>query len=337
VSLVAARVWLGRGAALGAALFFVVLRAIMALLVGPVLGEPVPHFPLYLIEALLVEAIALRVRRPLGLALASGVAIGTVGLAAEWGWTHVWMVLPWPAALLPEGALLGLAAAVAGSVVGAWIGARLDGSREAVLKPAAVVAAAAIFALTGYGLVSTGSGDVRGTVALTPAGPGQANVSVRLSPRDGAENANWLTATSWQGGGLVVDPLRRAGEGVYRTTQRVPVDGDWKTMLRLHAGYALTALPVYLPADPAIPVRGIPARASMERAFGPEQKLLQRERKTAAGWLWGAAYGVVLVLALAFLAALAWGVHRVSRVASGEEPRPDRFRERARRPALRAT
>jgi hypothetical protein len=337
VSLVAARVWLGRGAALGAALFFVVMRAIMALLVGPVLGEPVPHFPLYLVEALLVEAIALRVRRPLGLALACGVAIGTVGLAAEWGWTHVWMVLPWPAALLPEGALLGLAAAVAGSVVGAWIGARLDGSREAVLKPAAVVAAAAIFALTGYGLVSTGSGDVRGTVALTPAGPGQANVSVRLSPRDGAENANWLTATSWQGGGLVVDPLRRAGEGVYRTTQRVPVDGEWKTMLRLHAGYALTALPVYLPADPAIPVRGIPARASMERAFGPEQKLLQRERKTAAGWLWGAAYGVVLVLALAFLAALAWGVHRVSRVASGEEPRPDRFRERARRPALRAT
>jgi hypothetical protein len=154
------------------------------------------------------------------------------------------------------------------------------------------------------------------------------NVSVRVSPRDGADDANWLTATSWQGGGLVVDRLRRAGAGVYRTTQPVPVHGDWKTMLRLHSGYALTALPVYLPADPAIPVRGIPAHASMERAFGPEQKLLQRERKTTAGWLWGAAYGVVLAIALAFLAALAWGVHRVSGVA--DEPRPRRFGRRSR-------
>ncbi len=38
VSLVAARIWLGRGAALGAALFFLAMRGLMALLVGPVLG-----------------------------------------------------------------------------------------------------------------------------------------------------------------------------------------------------------------------------------------------------------------------------------------------------------
>ena len=61
VALVAARIWLGRGAALGAALFFLAMRGVMALLVGPVLGEPTPHFPLYVVEALLVEAIALRV------------------------------------------------------------------------------------------------------------------------------------------------------------------------------------------------------------------------------------------------------------------------------------
>jgi hypothetical protein len=83
-------------------------------------------------------------------------------------------------------------------------------------------------------------------------------------------------------------------------------------MIRLHRGRALTALPIYLPADPAIPVEGIPTRATIERPFGPEQKLLQRERKTAAGWLWGAAYATVLAIALAFLVALAWGVHRVS-------------------------
>src|SRR5262245_47134132 len=65
VALVAARVWLGRGAALGAALFFLAMRGVMALLVGPVLGEPTPHFPLYLVAAIVVELVALRVRRPL--------------------------------------------------------------------------------------------------------------------------------------------------------------------------------------------------------------------------------------------------------------------------------
>src|SRR3954471_11555351 len=129
IALVAARVWLGRGSALGAALFFLALRALMAVAVGPVLGEPTPHFPLYLVEALLVELIALRVTRPLPLALACGVPLGTVGLAAEWGWTHVWMVLPWPSALLPEGLLLGLTMAVAGACVGGWLGARLKRDR----------------------------------------------------------------------------------------------------------------------------------------------------------------------------------------------------------------
>src|SRR4051812_831823 len=123
VSFVAARVWLGRGSALGAAVFFLALRGIIALLVGPVLGQPVPHFPLYLAEAALVELVALRIgprRRPLAFALACGALMGTVGLAAEWGWTRLWFPLPWPAALFPEGFVLGLAMALAGSALGAW-------------------------------------------------------------------------------------------------------------------------------------------------------------------------------------------------------------------------
>jgi hypothetical protein len=329
VALVAARIWLGRGAALGAALFFLALRGLMALAVGPVLGEPTPHFPLYLVEALLVELIALRVRRPLPLALASGAAIGTAGLAAEWGWTNVWMPLPWPAALAPEGALLGFAMALAGACVGGWLGARLSQDRTPSLRPAGVLAASAIFALVGYGLVSTGTQGVRATVALSPTGEAE----VRVDPPSGADDASWLTATAWQGGGLVVDRLERVREGVYRSTRPLPLTGDWKTMIRLHRGTALTALPVYLPSDPAIPVAGIPARASTERAFGPEQQLLQRERKTAAGWLAAAAYGTVLAIALAFLAALAWGVHRVS--DPRRDPSPPRFdRARAAEPAV---
>src|SRR4051812_9456206 len=174
ISLVAARIWLGRGSALRAAVFFLAMRGVMALLVGPILGQPTPHFPLYVVEALLVELIALRVTRPLAFALACGVAIGTAGLAAEWGWTHVWMVLPWPSALLPEGLVLGFAMAVAGACVGGWLGARLKQDRTPALKPAAVLAAVTIFALTGYGLLVNGVSGVRGDVVLTPAGPGLA-------------------------------------------------------------------------------------------------------------------------------------------------------------------
>src|SRR3954451_3349459 len=297
ISLVAARVWLGRGSALGAAVFFLAMRGAMALVVGPVLGQPTPHFPLYLVEALLVEMIALRVTRPLPLALACGVALGTVGLAAEWGWTHVWMVLPWPSALLPEGFLLGLAMAVAGACVGGWLGARLKRDRTPALKPAAVLGAVAIFALTGYGLLSTGDSGVRGDVALAPAGPGLANATVRVDPASGADDANWFTATAWQGGGLVVNRLERVGPGEYRSTQPLPIHGDWKTMLRLHTANTLSALPVYLPEDAAIPVKGIPAAPQLARDFGPEGKLLQREQKAAAGWLWGVAYFVVLAIA----------------------------------------
>ena len=99
------------------------MRGLMALLVGPVLGEPTPHFPLYLVEALLVE-LDRAARAPAAAASRSPAArrIGTVGLAAEWGWTHVWMPLPWPAALVPEGVVLGLAMAVAGACVGALAG-----------------------------------------------------------------------------------------------------------------------------------------------------------------------------------------------------------------------
>ncbi|MBE2316126.1 hypothetical protein DVA67_009070 [Solirubrobacter sp. CPCC 204708] len=323
VSLLAARIWLGRGAALGAAVFFLAMRGIMALLVGPVLGEPTPYFPLFLVEALIVELVALRVKQPLPLALAAGALLGTVGLAAEWAWTHVFMPLPWPAALFPEGLIAGLIMAVAASCVGAWVGSRLALDRTSSLRGAALASAAAIFALTAYGLWSNGTQGLRGTVLVQGD-----HLIVRADPQD----ANWFTSTSWQGGGLVVDRLEQVAPGEYRTTQPIPLDGDWKTMIRLHSGRTLSALPVYLPADPAIPVHEIPVRPEITRDFGPEQQLLQRERKTdVAGWLWGTGYGVVLAIALAFLVALVWGVHRVSTAGrTPEREHVDQQRQRHR-------
>ena len=179
---------------------------------------------------------------------------------------------------------------------------------------------------------------MRGTVALTPAGQGTVNAEVRVDPRDGADDADWLAAIAWQGGGLVVDRLERTAPGVYRTTE--PRAGDRRVEdddPPAHGQRADRAagLPARRPGDPG---RGRPGRtAQFERPFGPEQQLLQRERKTdAPGWLWAVAYGVVLAIALGFLVAA--GLGRAPRVGRAAAASGERFpSERERQPALRAT
>jgi hypothetical protein len=324
--LVAARVWLGRGAAIGAALFFIAVRGVIALLVGPVLGETVPHFPLYLAEAAIVELVALRLspRRPVAFALASGALIGTVGLAAEWGWSHVFMPLPWPAELLPEAALLGLAMAIAGALIGGWIGARLASERiprTRTQRWTGALGATAVAALVGFGLYTSADTGVRASVELRDAGSGSeraAEATIRLDPPDAGDDADWLHAISWQGGSkLVIDELEQTGPGVYETTEPLPVDGSWKTLLRMHEGNSLTSLPVYLPFDPAIPAEEVPAREQFTREFAAEKEFLQREVKTDAGTLSVIAYLVVLAITLGFLSLVAWGLHRLAVAAEG--------------------
>ena len=149
LGLVLARIYGGRGAALGAAGFFIVLRGALALAIGPLLGQTMPALP-----ALHRRGAGGRGDRPAGLDPAAaalrplgGAGIGTVGLAAEWAWSQAWMPLPWPAAMFPEGALLGFAAAMAGAMIGAWMGSHLTvepGERRPLLRGAAVCAAAVL-------------------------------------------------------------------------------------------------------------------------------------------------------------------------------------------------
>jgi len=349
-ALVAARVWLGRGAAISAALFFLGLRGLIALIVGPVLGEPTPYFPLYLAEAAIIELVALRVSprgRPLTFALVAGALIGTVGLAAEWGWSHLFMPIPWPGALLPEAALAGFAVAVAGALIGAWIGTRLSadelgGVRLPSLRVAAVVSAAVIAGLTGWALLKPADEGVRGSVVLTEAGGGpdarEVNATVRIEPASAAEDSEWLTVTAWQGGGLVVDRLERVSRGVYRTTEPIPVHGTWKALVRLHHGPSLTGIPIFLPEDPAIPAKGVPATSSFTREFVADHEILQREQKGGSPGLVALAYGSVFLLALGFLVLLAWGVHRVAAAspAAGSGPTPPTAPPRKPRPRAKA-
>jgi hypothetical protein len=333
VGLVLARVYAGPGAAFGAAGFFILLRGGLALLVGPVLGQTTPHFPLYLAEAAVVEAVAIFVstRKPLRFGLASGIGIGTVGLAAEWGWSHLWMPLSWPDAAFPEAAVVGLAAAIAGATLGAWIGTHLSPEpveRSPQLRRAALCSAAVLAALVAYGLYTPTEEGVSARVVLHDVGGGsgrEVQATVRLDPPDAAADAEWFDVTAWQGGGLVVAPLKRTAAGVYRTTEPIPVHGNWKAMIRLHDDSSLTALPIFLPRDEAIPVGETPAPARFTRSFGDEHQLLQREQKGGSPLLVVVAYSAVAAIALSLLVLLAWALHRLS---VGVRPSPRRRRLR---------
>jgi hypothetical protein len=162
----------------------------------------------------------------------------------------------------------------------------------------------------------------RATLALTNLHGGPKRTvaaTIRLEPRDAARDARWLNITAWQGGGSVVDPLKQIGPGVYRTTKPIPVYGNWKVTVRLHKGAAVMGLPVYFPNDPAIPVGAVPAQANINRAFVRDKKNLQREQKTdVPGFLTGLAYVAVLVIWLAMLGALAWGLARLARTNPDE-------------------
>jgi hypothetical protein len=319
IGLVVARIYGGRGAAIGAVAFFIVVRGALSLLVGPLLGETMPHFPLYVVEALGVELVALRVPpdRSLRFGLWCGAAIGTAGLAAEWLWSGLWMPISWSSSLFPEGAVFGLLAAFAGSVIGAWIGAHLSvegGARRPPLRHAAIAAAVLLAAMVVFALRTPAERGASADVSLRkfdPAG-GYVRASIRMHPADAADGAEWLNVTAWQGGKqLVVDPLERIGSGRYRTTEPIPVSGSWKTMVRLHEGDSLTALPIFLPRDSAIPVGEVPALPEFSRSFGDEHKLLQREQTGGGALLTAAAYSTVVGVTLALLVLLAWALRRL--------------------------
>lgn len=318
IGLVATRMWLGWGAALGAVGFFLVVRALVSLFVGPVMGETTPHFALFIVEALAVEAVflALPRARPLTLGLASGAAIGTFGLAAEWGWSNLWMPIPWTADLFPEGAILGFGAAVAGALVGAWMGERLASDelpRLRATRLGAVAGALAIFAIVGFALVKPSVEDTTARVSLDEVSPGQVIPTVQMNPVSAADGAEFLNVTAWQGGGLVLEPLEPTDRpGEFTTEEPIPVTGDWKSLIRMSNGNTLSAIPIYLPRDEAIPAPGVPAEPSFEREFVADHTILQREQKDAASWLSAAAYLAVAAIAMALLVLIAWALHRLA-------------------------
>jgi hypothetical protein len=339
IGLVTARVRIGAGGALAALAIYIAIRGLLTLLVGPLFGEITPHFPPYLVEALVVEAVGLlylrggsAAERPITFGALAGLGIGTIGLAAEWGWSHVWVVNPWPSSLFPEAAITGLIAAVAGGVIGGFAGRCLTpGAERRERIPRAVLPAAAVSAvgLVAFWIPVTAGPGVKASFDLnvrnTPDGR-VADGTVQLDPASAADGAYWFNVTSWQGkdGPAHIDTLDEIGPGRYRITEPIHVDGTWKTTLRLHKGRELAGLPIFLPSDPAIPVSEVPVQPQMTRTFILDHKNLQREQKPdVPGWLTLAAYLGVGAISFALILVVGWGLARLDERGGGPPPAPE--------------
>jgi hypothetical protein len=352
IGLVTARIRIGPGGALGAVAIYVAIRGTLTLLVGPLFGEITPHFPPYLVEALLVEGVGLAylrgaaaAERPITFGALSGIAVGTVGLAAEWGFSHVWMVNAWPASLFPEGAITGLIAAIAGGLIGGFIGRALTPGverQERVPRAALAVAGVAAVGTVAFLIPVNAGPGVRASFDLNVQNSSDGRVATgtfRIDPPDAAQNAYWFNLTSWQGkdGPAHINTPERIGDGLYRITDPIHVDGTWKTTLRLHKGRELASVPIFLPSDPAIPVPEMPVQSHMTRSFVLDHKNLQREQKPGVpGWLTLAAYLGVGGISFALIFVVGWGLARLDRLGGGPprrsaKPRAESAEKRRRR------
>ena len=333
---VAARITMGRGAAILAALFAIALRGGVALLVGPVLGAAINWFPLYLSPALAVELVALTplFKRPIAFGAVSGLAVGTVGLSLESLWIGAVYHYPWPTKMWGEALAMAVPVAVLTGVCGALFGMVITGERlpgRRIGVSAVALTVLVIGVAVANGLHITVQRQNTATITLTdlpsPAGQRMVSADVLLTPPNMVgDHPEWLTILSWQGRmensrGLVIDRLDRVGPGHYRSTHPVPVWGSWKTLLRVQDGYTMTAVPIYEPADDAIPAPEVPALASSTRPFVQEITILQRERdQNAPGWLFTAGSIAVLFLTLMVITALTWGAGRINNALTEPEP-----------------
>ncbi|OBG28822.1 hypothetical protein [Mycobacterium sp. 852002-51057_SCH5723018] len=335
LALVAARITLGPWAAIAAALLAATLRGIVALLVGPILGAPTTWFPLYLGPAIVVELLALTplLKRRVPFGAVAGLGVGTVGLWLESLWIGAVYPYSWPMSMWGEALAMAVPVAVLTGVCGGLLGMVLIGRRlprGAIGVGAVVLAVVAIgiAVVSGLHIVVPKQGSATITLAEQPSTDGKRMVSadVQINPPTlVSDDPQWVSILSWQGRmennrGLVIDRLEKIGPGHYRSTQPVPVWGSWKTLVRIQDGTTMTAVPIFMPADSAIPAPEVPVEMSSTRKFVPEITILQRERnQNSPTWLWNVGSGLVLMFTLMVVAGLTWGAGRINATELGVE------------------
>ncbi|MBW3650442.1 MAG: hypothetical protein KY458_07745 [Actinobacteria bacterium] len=315
-TLVLARAALGPWGAVKAVLAFVVLRGLFTLLIAGPLNHSLPRFPLYVVSALVVEAVAgwLGTEDRLRFALAAGVGVATLGVAGELAWVSLSGWAEVRGNDLPRMLLVVPLAAVGAAVLGGAMTRPVPAPRPVPAAAAALAGLAVTVALVIP--LPRNVGDVAAVVRTLPAAePGRAQVEVDLQPPGAADRATGFVAIAWQGGGRVTSPLRETAPGRYVTAGSVPVAGGWKTVVALQRRDEVMAVPVYLPADPEIGASEVPVQAERTAPFVRLTDLLLRERHAGPGWPALMAYAGLLAMIAGWIGLLAFGAHRVARRA----------------------
>lgn len=282
--LVIARIALGPGGALKALAAYLVLRIFIGALIAGDLGHTYPRFPLYLVPALIVEAVAAwaGTRDRLRFSLLAGLGVGTLGLTGEMLVLHFLGDMPVSSSLLIKAAVLGPLAAVSTALIGGALARAFAKDSSPVPGIALALGGLGLFAALLYPLPRN-VGDVAGVVTLDRQGD-RAGVSVRLEPPDAARGATVFAVTSWQGGGRINSELRERSDGLYTSAGTHPIVGKWKTMVTLQRGDEVMAAPVYMPADPAIGASAVPAIPERRVTFVRNTVVLLREAHDGPVW-----------------------------------------------------
>ena len=333
LGLVAIRIVLGPGRAALIAALFLGFQFVPLMDDGPV---DTRHGATFIVSALVVEAVArvVGIRDRLRFAVISGVGVGTIGLAGEYAWNSDDIFdgahQAWNTSLFPLAAGVSVVAAIGAAILGVGFTRAFRfvapdrGIGRTALAIGAVLAVVPVLAF-----LPRDVGDVTATVALEQASSDEfdeegAIVTATLDPPDAADDAHWFQATSWQGGGLVLADMQEIEPGVWRAEAPIPVEGLWKSLLRLHRdGNEMMAVPIWFPDDPSIGEPEIPA-VDRTAEFASESQFLLRETEEGNGWLSPIVHGYLALVLLGWFVAFAIGVRRIGGASSvAAEPAPD--------------
>jgi hypothetical protein len=349
VALTCGRIVLGRGGALRVVAVYLVLRGAMELAVWG-LGRSVPAMPLFVVEAIGVELLALALRGRVGTAsgalrfgAVAGLLCGTVGFAAQYAWTHVWAPVPWTPSLIAEGlpsaALAGIAGGALGALLGAGLRQELPG--RPLRRGVGLAAAATLVVLGANALWVSNPKDLVADVSLTKISGTERSAIATVRFSDGGElarDAQMREVLAWQGGRRVVRQLVEVAPGVFRTDGAVPLYGTFKTNIRIQSGRALIALPLHLPREPSIPTPGVTRPDRFTATMLSDGKVMQTERKDyVPGWLWTPSALLMLAFCALFVLGISSGLARVADGTGGAgsgqaDAAPTRSRRRPGRP-----
>jgi hypothetical protein len=333
IALVASRAAIGPGGAVTATISFLVLRGLMALLVGGVLGRSVPRFPLYLGSAVCVEAAfyLLRGRSVVLRALVSGLLISTVGLATEWPWIHLWFQYPWQPSILPF-AWMFVAIGLLGAVIGVAAGSVLSERPAPLRAPMVAACLVGVFGLLALNLGSRHADPVSVTMKTATVGSPyplvnrdgvptvhrDVTLTLAVDPASGADDADWFDVMAWQGG-VPVQHFRlvQTGPGLFRAEGVIPTGGNWKSLVMLNRGNVVAAVPLAFPADPAYGLQQIDPPESRTLAFAPGSRYMMREFQGTVVW------PAIVITALFVLIVATWVVSTaIAFRAVGRSPGP---------------